>query len=160
VATVTSEELNDEHLPVGGWLIIVVIGILLSAAYAAYMSYYFFWLLRYTLLDVSMASFNFLLSGAKYIAIIVLAAVCLYLNYFYLKAFRWAVIALYILPALVITYELLTFRASDPSSTATAIFMSWIPSLIWVPYVLFGRRAKQTYIYDFKNNPWLKKSNQ
>lgn len=156
-----SEVEINEYEPIGGWLILLIIGLSLSACTCLYMSYVFLKILIYTQLDFSLGSFKFLFFGGKYITVLLLSILCLYLNYYYLSMFRLSVIALYIITAILHTFEVLFLNGPSQIQQndigVLLIAISWLPTIIWTPYLLFGRRVKRTYVYSFANNPWLNK---
>ncbi|KAB2682166.1 MULTISPECIES: DUF2569 family protein [Brucella/Ochrobactrum group] len=154
-----SDEMK-EHLPIGGGLLLLLLGIVVNILVSSYMIYIYIRIFYFANIDSSFQTMIFLYHGVINITFVLGSLYALYANYYYLKTFRTFMVIfllasgiLNMLPVLFATPA----TAADSDANGFVLLMSWLPAIVWVPYLLYSPRPKRTYIYDRSNNPWLSK---
>lgn len=149
-----------EHIPIGGGLLLWLLGIIINLLFSAYMIYIYIKISYIMNIGFGSQSLNFSYHILINIIFFIGSLYALYANYYYLKAFRYfMVIFLFASGILNMLPTLFAEPATAAESDASGfvLLLSWLPAIIWVPYLLYSARPKRTYVYDKSNNPWLSK---
>lgn len=149
-----------EHLPIGGGLLLLLLGIVVNILVSSYMIYIYIRIFYFANIESSSQNMIFLYHGVINITFVLGSLYALYANYYYLKTFR-TLMVIFLLASGILNMLPVLFAtpatAADSDANGFVLLMSWLPAIVWVPYLLYSPRPKRTYIYDRSNNPWLSK---
>jgi len=149
-----------EHLPIGGGLLLLLLGIVVNILVSSYMIYIYIRIFYFANIESSSQNMIFLYHGVINIIFVLGSLYALYANYYYLKTFR-TLMVIFLLASGILNMLPVLFAtpatAADSDANGFVLLMSWLPAIVWVPYLLYSPRPKRTYIYDRSNNPWLSK---
>lgn len=140
---------NLNYTKIGGWLILVAIGLVLSAiSVLLYISSDI--LPAFRAVSASQASSE--LRIYLFLELVLNLSLLVYIIYVIVLFFKRRtatpklVISLYILNFVFIIMDLFVFKSISESQWTFVIIYSVVSSLIWIPYFLVSKRVKGTFV--------------
>lgn len=162
------EDYKDETHPIGGWLVIVVIGLYLTPFTVSYLIYNleFYNVSTWTNYIDSYNEFPFLIGGLYFfelllnIGMIVFAILLIIMMHQRRKSFPILFVwfRIYCLVGLIIDTIIMAQLVGLDTSDYSDLFKTIVGAAIWIPYMLYSQRVKNTFIKSHPKNNYSNKN--